>query len=826
MPDEIVAVDLTSLSPLILPDGAGAIRESPSFCMPWFAGEPPIVGPPAQLHRRGSALNGVGEARFSLAGAFSSDAARHHLSEGWLRLCSVVDDLQRPNTEFRWSHSDQGSITTFEKVIETVLAGYVGRDVFLSFVVPDALGVGGQQLLLDSLEPKFGRVQLVPRSIAAAMAWCLPDKTPSKSPDQPSDRFVVVATGGADQWELSYVRLSYEQSGHGLVACPVRDITKSTSNVSMSGLNWELARLIDSGMEPAVAWLALLLDEPSRLRKIGTPQPESLEQSEKWLDQIGVPTVEAHGSGPSDFQNHLRAQGMPASGVPEALIYSGLTDQDLVPEFFQELVDAWPSASLMNSAELIVHGAAEVAKRLDLGIPSYFETLIPLEMFVRKLNSYGDPVPGWKALIESDVVEAGTEYESSSPITGLWIPENEASILLCLKRQYRGEERLRHANTSVRKATPSREHIIVSAKTRPGQGFARVNVESVNEGVFKATLNWRTMDRKTEPPTIKYGWPPGVAKVVEAPELCELANEAMLKFAEAVENRAAIRDGLLTELLNNARETLNKWMTKVSFEIKFDVAPTLDPSDSADHNFIYFGPIASHLKLEDSTIASAVGRFTRAVLQSKNRVDRYSMIYCASWFYQMCPRELIDEIASDFEHGSALHRSHLSFAGNVFSRPEDMKVFFRRFCKQIRSPKKFAPNDWLRAYRNIARFRQMGVHPDVLSKEDQDTITMFVHRTLKEECDNRNFKVKFSNCLYVLPHMLKRRRHDGKFLNPDVGLGQKIERLLLDAVKQSKGNRAGRPKPGQAKRAQAIVDFLRFEASESTLVMINDVDDE
>ena len=202
MPDEIVAVDLTSLSPLILPHGAGAIRESPSFCMPWFAGEPPIVGPPAQLHRRGSALNGMGEARFSLAGAFSSDAARHHLSEGWLRLCSVVDDLQRPNTEFRWSHSGQGSITTFEKVIETVLAGYVGRDVFLSFVVPDALGVGGQQLLLDSLEPKFGRVQLVPRSIAAAMAWCLPDKTPSKSPDQPSDRFVVVATGGADQWSF------------------------------------------------------------------------------------------------------------------------------------------------------------------------------------------------------------------------------------------------------------------------------------------------------------------------------------------------------------------------------------------------------------------------------------------------------------------------------------------------------------------------------------------------------------------------------------------------------------------------------------------------
>ena len=97
---------------------------------------------------------------------------------------------------------------------------------------------------------------------------------------------------------------------------------------------------------------------------------------------------------------------------------------------------------------------------------------------------------------------------------------------------------------------------------------------------------------------------------------------------------------------------------------------------------------------------------------------------------------------------------------------------------------------------------------------------MFVYKTLKSQVDGSNFKIKFDNCLYVLPHMLKRRRHNQRFLNLDSGLGPMFEGLLREVVKRSKGSGMPRPTAKRADRANAIIELLRFEASESTIQMV------
>ncbi|MCH2186694.1 hypothetical protein MK280_12575, partial [Myxococcota bacterium] len=311
---------------------------------------------------------------------------------------------------------------------------------------------------------------------------------------------------------------------------------------------------------------------------------------------------------------------------------------------------------------------------------------------------------------------------------------------------------------------------------------------------------------------------------VEAAELCGEAKSAMEDYILAIEAAAPPRTSNLEALLDAVRETLNLWMTKVSFEIKFRTAPELDPTDTADHNFVYFGPISSHLEADDLRIADTLKNFRDALVRSLDRVDREKAIQCASWLYRACPDALVDLVRRDFKDDDDVRPPQLAFAGNVFSEQDDIRLFFKRFCVEIRRPRALPPNNWLRAYRNIARFRPDGVHPEVLSRQDQDTISLFVYRTLKAECENQNFKRKFDNCLYVLPHMLKRRRHDKRFLDDKSGLGPKFEKLLLAVIERAEGGSRLKPKPGQARRANAIVELLRFEASESTLHAIDDDD--
>ena len=101
---------------------------------------------------------------------------------------------------------------------------------------------------------------------------------------------------------------------------------------------------------------------------------------------------------------------------------------------------------------------------------------------------------------------------------------------------------------------------------------------------------------------------------------------------------------------------------------------------------------------------------------------------------------------------------------------------------------------------------------------------MFVYSTLKKEIEDRNFKRKLDNCLYVLPHMLKRRRHDQSFLDVGYGPGLKFKILLELLIEQNQAERGRRPSNGQAKRAAAILDLLQYEATETTLQMVEDGD--
>jgi hypothetical protein len=592
----------------------------------------------------------------------------------------------------------------------------------------------------------------------------------------------------------------------------------------MTGVAWEVSKRVQAGMSPEESWLEVLLGVEGSSKRAASTERKCLEMASGWLSSHGLPAINLRTEDYGISLDHLVSQGMAEGSTPKAVICDVARDAS-IPSPFQRIFNVWPDSPVMKSDDLAVRGVAEIARRMSAGISSYFETLIPLYLFVKKLNRYGDPVPGWRAMIEHEEVEAGEFYETSNPIEGLTIPANESSILLCLRRSYRGDEQLRNVTASLQEVAEMKEPISVSAKIRPGQGFARVDIESVRKGVLRTVLNWRTMERCSEPPPITYGWPPGVAKVVEAPAASDEAKRAMFRYVRALDDGARRAGISLETVLGETRGALNSWMTREAYELRYGAAPILDPSDTADHNFVYFGPVSSHLDLSSSRIGTTLEAFGAALVRSQNNVAHDKIIQCASWLYRACPEELLNSVRREFEEGGAPGRPQLAFAGNVFSRKDDLRLFYRRFCREIRKPEKLSPNNWLRAYRNIARFRRYGVSPDVLSKTDQDTIVLFIYATLNSEFQAQNFKRKFDNCLYMLPHMLKRRRHDQGFLNLNDGLGPRIQEILVDVVDQAQGTGVWRPTRRQAGMAEGILKLLEFEATESTLQLVEGAED-
>ncbi len=821
MSDEVIAVDLTATSPVVL-TGDGAVRRvHPSFCLPWFNGEPPLAGDAASWHRRGSALIGPGDVPLAVGAARS----RRHFSEAWSQLCSAEDDLDRPDSVFAWKPDGTRVSTTFERVLDVVLGTYAGVDAFLSMVVPDALGVGGQQLLLDTLSPRFGRVQLVPRTTAIAMAWCASADTAqwSEPTSGEAPNFLVVASANADRWELSYSRVLKKSTGEWSGLCPVRDTTKSTTSLQMTGSAWEVARRVHHGVAPDLAWLEVLLCEDSAGSSEVPPGEEAWGTTSKWLEQNSFPDACDGNCLPSEPLRLLRRQGMPPGVTPRAFVVAGSDTTGRAPGPLYEVGASWLSTPVVRDTTMAVYGAAEVARRIDMGLASYFETLVPLELFAKKTNQYGDPVPGWQRLIEQAEVEAGSEYMTKDPIQGLSLPANEKHIELCLRRRYRGQESLRNVSTRIQSVSQEWEPLTVSARIRPGQGFARVEIKSTRDGIFESNLNWRTMKRTDETPRIEYGWPPGVAKVVETPVLCDQAESAMLGYIEAFQELARGGDVDLNAELAEVRNTLNLWLTKTTLERRHDVIPEPDPSDTADHNFIYYGPISSHHRVDDTSLGDTLARFNRHLLSLRNQADFQKVVQCASWLYLACPREIVGAVKDRFIQGVP-GKPELSLAGNVFSSKGDLKVFYTAFCKAIRQRKPPAPNEWLRAYRNIARFRPDGVHPDVLTNEDQDTIARFVYSTLDQEFTQQNYKTKFNNCLYVLPHMMKRRRYDQRFLNLDVGLGPEFRALLEQIHERHVGRGAIQLTLKQVKLAQGILELLDFRATETTIQLVEEAE--
>ena len=125
-----LAVDLTSISPGWCDDDGNQGEYFPSFCLPWYQGEAPLVNQAARSHRRASRVSesAVAEICFDV-----ENRGRCHLAEAWISITKDPDSEIRSNYAYEWTPpgEDRSVKVSFSEVVSELLYQEDGKNTKL-----------------------------------------------------------------------------------------------------------------------------------------------------------------------------------------------------------------------------------------------------------------------------------------------------------------------------------------------------------------------------------------------------------------------------------------------------------------------------------------------------------------------------------------------------------------------------------------------------------------------------------------------------------------------------------------------------------------------
>jgi hypothetical protein len=202
-----------------------------------------------------------------------------------------------------------------------------------------------------------------------------------------------------------------------------------------------------------------------------------------------------------------------------------------------------------------------------------------------------------------------------------------------------------------------------------------------------------------------------------------------------------------------------------------------------------------------------------------------TLLRAGGWFYRAMPQECFAYLRTRFATANRnflrLSREELHAIGLAFETPDDLRQFYPLVVRALQNPS-IRPNEWLRAVRNICRFRNYALHPDAISDADIYQLMERLFKKLQEQAIQENFAQIFGNCLEALPFLLKRRRYNPEFLAPTSQLTQEMIHFLEKVDRESRWRLSRRLQPVP----RAAINFLRREAKASDIEALLGVEEE
>jgi hypothetical protein len=829
----------------------------PCAILPHFRGEPPLVGPDAQNHRRGSGLDWPTEAQVPYRGDWRNGLSRIPLVAAWSRLSE--DDWAmstRLNAPFGWKPSAGAQLTAKpSELLAKTAATYLDMAdaEATALVVPDHMSDGALQLLKDELVREARAVDrqrsnhadrhhLLWRSAALALAWCerfSPELTSAAGLESGQELgHVIVVSMGLDSFEASTCAIQVQEHKGTPWLVPVIDRTRpeeevifgpwgasilgsllagspkdTTSDESfwyrLAGKTWDDERL--SRVVPRDAFSGLELDGRSnalnQLIQMHSIFEDVLPECEPRDERahLGV-----------QFAQHVRQARRHLSPAAQRTVLGvvmdgSLTqirtgaDRKLSDIYLDQLAQkcGLKGRRLVGQGELSADGAARFAWCAATGRPTYRERLRLLSFFAAGKNQLGDPKAVWTPLTDVDTVEGGRTWTRSEPIRGgLQIGAGSTELMLLLSNQQRDSSVVRSVPARLREPTLRSEPVELHVSVRPGQGYARVEVRSIRDpDMFRCLLDWREM-KAAETPNFLMAYIPEVWEIKAHRDY----RIDMMGRAEAV-LQALETDAPDKEILSRLKD----WRSKHLNNPQKPDFPEKEP-------WTRYGPIGTGGSSDHAPTDAMLKRIGNLLYERSRRTSENSLfkeiIRTTAWMYPAMPTELQRRV---WKHLQAVTKNpdlatsdgYLTAAGHAFVTSSQMGIVFTAAATALKAHA--SPNNWLRAIRNLVKFRQHALNKDAVDESTMNALTGHIVRALAAEIENFNFERKFDNCLQIFMFLLKRRRYDSSYPNSD--LTEKLGDCLTKVIRQRKGN--NRPKPHQIEWAEVTLHFLERKATDA-----------
>jgi hypothetical protein len=766
------AADFSAAS---LPSARALSEELPSLLLPIANNEPVIVGNEADRHRRGRGLAFPAEAQVPVLRQEANGAGR-------VLLAAVLERLAQAETEWgQLSDTKLGWAPDGKTTVQVEAASALGvaveheteQGAAVGLVVPDALGVAGQQEILGAIRNR--KVILVPRSVAVALSWCRRDLGgyARRGPMDQCVGHLTVCDLSLGRWSLGRIRVFRESSEAGPRLIPAHSSSLKKTALLTTGLgvltrhaNAEYHDFLRSGF--AGPWLCG--DRPiSRL------DPRTLSPRSPKLASLSSLAGDGLERGLYELAESARvlrpapewgsSLGVIVTGALAEVRCEGITLSARVARMLGLQLEA-------SSAEAAAQGAALAAAGIDSTLPTWLEMVEQLDVYYLEKNELGDLEGSWQPILVPQLVKAGQDYRNPQPITGLKLSAGHNSVQITIRRPSEdGQMLFRKVESTPGRTNATDIPLVIDAIARPGQGFALVKVQSRELGAFDSRLDWQRMEPCQEPRRPALGYIPSAVVLVPDRELWRVCVQNLWELRSILKDlRSPEEVERITRLVNPklgrtiAMEQVGLPGSRAASAVfRFSRAMGRNgepPTDSAAHWME---------ELKDAGIRW-LGHHRR---ESKGR--RW-LVKHFGWWHLGCPRMLINPVLDRIARTpQSCSSDDLHVAGLCLADPDEVAVLFRAYLRVIGSAP--SPNAWLKAFKNVIKFNE-----HALKDIDPSLIGDLYAKTkdrLQWALQNTRPLIA-QNCLEALLYCLKRRRYQEGFLIPGSNLYLRTAQLLTD----------------------------------------------
>ena len=549
-----LGIDLTQQKPMMaLAEGTKIVEcktledTPPVALLPIVQGESVIAGAAAHKHRRGMGSVWPPECQAPVYGNYLNSVGRIPLVCAWTKLTKPAEGGFSGNlgdTDISWRPTGEHDISIpSERLItkSTIAWEQEYAKGKTAIIVPDSLDEAAQQALIDNFD-----AFLTPRPVAVALSWCRRNTENYQGEGEKSEEgatigHLVVITMALDQWEVVPIEIRARIFDKRVWLVPVRNRVYEVDRIPRFGVGlftgmsiptcnnagevWQFAFGSEKASSLADGKILLAQGQINALREYirsgWTDRDRNLFSSWNiWTDLFAASSHMSIDRLKEEMVSSYRQQlqYLDHAAVEQCLgvIIDGSCARVRISEnrqFGDIIAEAFEGHNIeISDGFEAVRGAAYTSAALEKGLPCYRETIIPIEIHHHRRNEKGDLENAWKMLIEKTTVRAGYKHKSTTPVKGLQIKQGAKTLKLTLRRPSdKGKYIYRKVSAEIPEETRQDEPVKISANLRPGQGFAKVAIESARVGIFHTLLNWRTMEPCDPPEKPKLAYLPQVS---------------------------------------------------------------------------------------------------------------------------------------------------------------------------------------------------------------------------------------------------------------------------------------------------------------------------